>query len=320
MIALDGAGVEKLATRFPDDKRFAFTVFDDTDLSTVENIQPVYCLLSELGVLTTKSVWPLANTAGARIGGSTLDDKSYLEFVRELQRDGFEIALHNVRNHDATRDIVQRGIDRFQDLLGHAPRTQCNHDSNRENLYWGPTRLESAWLRMGYHLATRLRYRHFYQGHVESSAYFWGDLCRERISYVRNFVFDEINLDAVNLTLPYHDPAKPYVNFWFSSSEGGNIDSFCRMLSEANQDKLEEEGGVCIMYTHFAKGFFDGGSIQSEFARLMRRLSKKNGWFVPVATLLDHLRSTRPSSVIHAAERMRMERRWFLSKLRKGTT
>jgi hypothetical protein len=306
--------------RFPNDKRFAFTVFDDTDLSTVENVAPVYHFLSELGMRTTKSVWPLPNSAGARIGGQALDDASYLAFVLGLQRSGFEIALHNVRNHDAPRKIVRQGIESFQEILGHPPRTQCNHDTNRENLYWGPARLESRLLRTVYNLATRLQYRHFYQGHVENSEYFWGDLCRANISYVRNFVFDEINLDAINPTMPYHDPSKPFVNFWFSSSDGGSIDSFCKMLSEANQDKLEEAGGVCIMYTHFAKGFVEGRSIHTGFARLMRRLSEKNGWFVPVADLLDHLRLTRASSVIGIAERIRMERRWFLSKLYKGTT
>ena len=40
-------------------------------------------------------------------------------------------------------------------------------------------------------------------GHVPDSPYFWGDLCRQRIRYVRNFVFgglrDRIDL---KLTLP----------------------------------------------------------------------------------------------------------------------
>ena len=41
---------------FPGVKRFAFTVFDDTDHATVRNTAPVYALLEELGI-TTKSVW-----------------------------------------------------------------------------------------------------------------------------------------------------------------------------------------------------------------------------------------------------------------------
>lgn len=307
-------------SRFPEEKKFAFTVFDDTDLSTLENTRPVYQFLSELGVFTTKSVWPLPNAGGARITGSSLEDIDYLEFVRALQREGFEIALHNVRNHDAPRDLVELGLQRFQEVLGQRPRTQCNHDTNRENLYWGPHRLENPFLRGAYQLATRFSYGGYYQGHVEGSPYFWGDLCRDQISYVRNFVFDEVNLDRVNPTLPYHDPTKPFVPFWFSSSEGGDVLSFCKTLSETNQDRLEAEGGVCIMYTHFAKGFSDRGMLQGEFCRLMRRLAKKNGWFVPVATLLDYLRCQRGSSVVSDFERARMERRWLFSKLLKGTT
>jgi hypothetical protein len=46
--------------RFPGDRQFGFTILDDADLSTVEDIGPVYSLLEELGMKTTKSVWPLA--------------------------------------------------------------------------------------------------------------------------------------------------------------------------------------------------------------------------------------------------------------------
>lgn len=306
--------------RFPGGKKFAFTVFDDTDGSTIENIRPVYRLLSELGLRTTKSVWVLPNVADARIAGANLADPDYQRFVSELQRDGFEIGLHNVRNFDATRDLVELGFKRFKDLLGGEPRTHCNHDMNRENLYWGPARLESRVLRGVYNLATRYRYRAFYHGHVETTPYFWGDICQRHISYVRNFVFDEINLDRVNPTLPYHDSTKPYVNYWFSSTEGGTVESFCRNLSEANQDRLEAEGGVCIVYTHFAAGFFRNGKLDARFVGLMRRLAKKDGWFVPVAPLLDHLRKTRATSVVSQSERASMERRWLWSKFYKGTT
>lgn len=312
--------IVNLVNQFPDNKKFAFTVFDDTDGSTVENVQPVYRFLAELGMRTTKSVWVLPNVAGARIVGATLAESDYCQFVTELQRDGFEIGLHNVRNFDATRELVQLGFERFQELMGCLPRTHCNHDTNRENLYWGAARLESRALRKVYEVATRFRYRSFYQGHAEVSPFFWGDICQRHISYVRNFVFDEINLDRVNPTLPYHDPNKPYVNFWFSSTEGGTVDSFCRNLSEANQDRLEAEGGVCIVYTHFAAGFCRRGELDAKFVGLMRRLAKKDGWFVPVAQLLDHLRVIRATAAIPPSERALLERRWLWSKLHKGTT
>ena len=309
-----------VTTRFPNNKRFAFSVFDDTDRSTTQNVEPVYRLLAELGIFTTKSVWPLSNAVKARIDGSTLEERNYLDFVLRLKAQGFEIGLHNVRNHDATREVVYQGLEEFNKLIGHYPSVHCNHDRNRENLYWGPRRFQTPSIRVAYNVATRFTYNHSFEGEVESSPYFWGDLCKERISYVRNFVFNEINLDRINPTLPYHDPGKPFVNFWFSSSDGGTVDSYCSVLDERNQDQLDAEGGVCIMYTHFAKGFCEGGKLHSKFVQLMRRMAKKNGWFVPITALLDHLRETQDTSAIPKTELARMERRWFLSKLRYGTT
>ena len=307
------------SARFPDNRAFAFTIFDDTDEATVARVGPVYRLLAELGVRTTKSVWPLAGVAGAPIGGETLQDAEYLAFARGLQAEGFEVGFHNARNLDAPREVTAQGLAEFAELLGRAPRTHCNHHDNRENLYWGLERLNSAGLRWGYNLATRGRYRGRFQGQVEGSPYFWGDLGREQLSYVRNFVFPEINLDRVNPTLPYHDPAKPYVKAWFSSSEGGTVESCCRLLREENQDRLEAEGGVCIVYTHFAKGFAENGVLQPEFERLMRRLARKAGWFVPVATLLDRLGGAEVATIT-AGELRRMERRWLGRKLWAGSS
>ena len=43
------------------------------------------------------------------------------------------------------------------------------------------------------------------------------------------------------------------------------------------------------MYMHFASGFVHDGALDTRFEALMSRLAGKNCWFVPVATLLDHL-------------------------------
>jgi hypothetical protein len=307
-------------SKFPGNKAFAFAIFDDTDWSTLENTEPVYRFLIELGVPATKSVWPLPEVWNARVRGSTLGDKEYLRFIRQLQRDGLEIALHNVRNHDAPRSLIERGFQEFEQLLGTGPRIHCNHSANRDNLYWGPNRLRNPAARFAYNFATRFSRRRQFEGHVDGSAYFWGDICKKRITYVRNFVFDEINLDRINPSIPYHDPAKPYVNYWFSSSEGDTVASFCRMLREENQDRLEAEGGVCIMYTHFGKGFYSEGCLNPEFERLMRRLATKGGWFVSVSRLLDHLRETGRGTTIPAIELRRMELRWLGEKLKRGTS
>lgn len=293
--------------RFPDNKKFAFTIFDDTDLSTVENVRPVYRLLEELGMRTTKSVWPLASVADARYGGSSLQDAAYLAFVRDLQERGFEIALHGVRNTHASRAEVKAGLAEFRRLLGRGPRVHANHSSNAENIYWGAARF--SLLNPAYRITAALRGWHF-DGHDQRSKHFWGDLCRQHIAYVRNFVFNEINLDRVNPSMPYHDEGRPYVNAWFSSSDAGDVRRFCSLLREKNQDRLEREGGVCILYTHFACGFVQGGHVDPQVAELLRRLASRNGWFAPVSTILDRLAAYRGSLHIRRSELYALECRW----------
>jgi hypothetical protein len=50
----------------------------------------------------------------------------------------------------------------------------------------------------------------------------------------------------------------------------------------------------------------------------MKRLAAKNGWFVPVATLLDYLKQRNGIRVVTGAERAALERRWLFDKIRAG--
>jgi hypothetical protein len=295
-------------SRFPGNKAFAFAIYDDTDLSTVENVIPVYKLLEEIGMRSTKSVWPLASVRDAWHCGASLQEPDYLAFIMDLRDKGFEIALHNVRNHDATREVIEEGFEEFHRLIGYYPRIHANHSRNRDNIYWGEARLNS--LRHMYKLALACKGGRIFEGHKQESPFFWGDLCQQRIDYVRNFVFHEINLDRVNPTMPYRDPARPFVKYWFSSCAGADVTRFCEAISEPNQQKLEAENGVCIMHTHFACGFVKDGRVDPLAERLLRCLAKRRGWFVPVSTLLDFLRQERGALTITPAEFASMERRW----------
>jgi hypothetical protein len=74
------------------------------------------------------------------------------------------------------------------------------------------------------------------------------------------------------------------------------------------------------MYTHFGHGYVDDGAVNGRFRELMTRLSRKNGWFVPVSTLLDHLRAQRGGAVaLDDRRRSRLERRWLWEKVFRGT-
>jgi hypothetical protein len=47
------------------------------------------------------------------------------------------------------------------------------------------------------------------------------------------------------------------------------------------------------MYTHLGNGFYRQGLSDKKFRSLMERLSRKNGWFVPVSTLFGLLKKTK---------------------------
>jgi hypothetical protein len=304
---------------WPQRKRFAFTIFDDTDLETIANGPGVYAFLTGLGMRVTKSVWVSPPTNVARYGGSSCAEPEYLAWVLELQRAGHEIALHNVASSTSTREETLAGLDRFRELFGHDPRTLANHVGNLEAIYHGEDRVSGA-RRAIYNVLTRGRRRRLFEGHVPASPLFWGDACAERVSYVRNFVYRNIDTLAACPYMPYRDPAKPYVDAWFASSEGANPTSFVRTLADARQERLEAEGGLCIMYTHLGAGFWRDGALEPEFERVMTNLAARNGWFAPVAEILDHLRQVKGVTDLGASQRRELEWRWLRDKIRAGST
>ena len=114
-------------SRWPNGHKFAFTVFDDTDWATVENVKPVYELLSGLGMKTTKSIWMIRGEGAGNNGGQTCEDRDYLEWILRLRQQGFEIALHNVAPGTCSRAVTIGGLDRFRQLFGPGMAIHCNH-------------------------------------------------------------------------------------------------------------------------------------------------------------------------------------------------
>jgi hypothetical protein len=306
--------------QWPDGKRFAFTVFDDTDSATLSNVGEVYALLTDLGFRTTKTCWPLGGDISAgKHAGQTAEDEDYRCWLLGLQAKGFEIGWHGATWHSSPRKDTLRGLDAFAALFGDYPRTAANHTGQAEGIYWADKRLTGIH-RLAYNLLTRMRNRGRYRGEIADGPYFWGDVCRERIKYFRNFVFQDINTLKACPLMPYHDPRRPFVNYWFSSSNGVDLRSYNDCLAEKHQDQLEEEGGACVMYTHFAFGFMAEGSLDPRFRLLMERLAKKGGWFVPASTLLDHLLTVNGHREITDRQRGSLERQWLLEKVTVGST
>jgi hypothetical protein len=185
----------------------------------------------------------------------------------------------------------------------------ANHALNQENLYWGAERLDDPALRA---LVRRTEGQpaDYYQGHLPGSPWWWGDLAGQ-ITYIRNLTFSGINLRRINPSMPYRDPRRPAVPWWFSASDAEDVEAFNALISPAAQDRLEEEGGVCIVATHLGKRFTENGVMNPETRRLLERLASKPGWFVPAGELLDWLRSQRQgASDLPSSEWRRMQWRW----------
>jgi hypothetical protein len=298
--------------RFPEGKRFAFTILDDTDDSTLENVRPVYARLQELGFRTTKTVWPLGCPEGSRhfFAADTLERPEYLEWVRELVASGFELGLHGATMESSQRERTQRGLERFERDLGGVPRVYANHGFNRENLYWGAERFRTPWLRRLVSWVG-LEGGDLFEGQNVGSDYFWGDLCDRHVEYVRGFTFAGLNLQRFDRHTPYRLADTPYVHFWFSTADAPNAASFKRRVTTAALDELEAEGGVCILSTHLGKGFAPDGRLDPEIDGILSRLAERAGWFVPVAELLDHMRSeSGPDRTLSSNERRRLELRF----------
>ncbi len=305
---------------FPDGKKFAFSIVDDTDGATVENIKPVYDYMHELGIRCTKTVWVLHSNDLSHWPnrGASVEDSQYLAFVLELQSQGFEIALHGARGGHSKRDEIIASLETFKKLFGQYPRIHINHSQNRDNLYWGDAKLSIPPFRWTYRL---FRGNTSSYGHDPDSEYFWGDIAKAHISYCVNFSFHDINVFRINPLIPYYDKSKPYVNYWFHSSDGGYAGSFNELISKENVDRLQREGGVCFVYTHLASGFFKDGRLDPVFKERLKYLASLDGWFAPASEVLDHIRRNREGSdEITFRQRAYIELRWLYEKFLYGST
>ena len=264
-------------------------------------------------------VWPGGPFRQGTSRSDSCANPVYLAHALETQGRGFEIGFHGAALRTSEREATRQALDDFKRYFGHDPSAMANHFDNSEAIYWGPARL-SGIPKLIYKAATGRQRANRFFGQVEGHPLFWGDLCQQRIQYCRNFVFKQINTLKMCPEMPYHDPDRPFVRQWYAGSEGADAGKFLATISEANQDLLEAEGGACVMYTHFGKGFVQNGQLNPRFRELMTRLSRKGGWFVPVSELLAHIRAQRGEHVLSDSERSRLEWTWLLQKLSGGTS
>ncbi len=277
--------------KFPNGKKFIFTIVDDTDDAFCDKIKPVYDILYKNGLRTTKTVWvkPVRDPKFSK--GDSLENPDYLDFILDIKKKGFEIALHNVGSGDYKRSEILDGLNQYKEILGQNPGLHINHSYNPDNIYCGSKRFSFP-LNM---IVKKMysQYNAFY-GEVKNSKYFWGDFHKKLIKYSRNYEIDDINTLKRNPYMPYSDKQyEDYCNQWYSSTFASNQWMFKKMVNKKSIDRLEKEGGVCILYTHLGY-YFKKGKVDPHFKQAIEYLGqKKNACFMPVTEVLNLLQENK---------------------------
>ncbi len=307
--------------KYPDNKNFIFTIFDDTDVATVGNISPVYDFLHEIGMLTTKSVWPLhcSQNDSDFAGSQTLEDPSYADYIKKLSVKGFEIAFHGASMETSSRGITLKALKKFNKIMGFSPKSYACHAGNKENLYWGEDRFSFLIFKKLYKLLNNKKNETYY-GNNKKSKYFWGDICYDHFDYVRTFTYNNINLKKVSKNILYSSLQQPYIKSCFITSDADNVEEFNRLICTENQQRLETQRGICILSTHFGKGFVKNNVLHSQTRQLLEQLSKRNGWFVPVSNVLDFLKDQNKREPINQRNLFALELKWFLHSVQRKFT
>jgi hypothetical protein len=122
-------------------------------------------------------------------------------------------------------------------------------------------------------------------------------------------------LNRITRHIPYRIAATPAVRGWFPSCDADNVEEFLELLKPHNQETLEKTNGLCILSTHFGKGFIRNGRVRDDVARTLESLSKRPGWFVPLTPLLDHLGEQRGVTSLTGRQLFRLEGLWFVHML-----
>ena len=291
---------------FPEGKKFIFTIIDDTDDAFLPGIGKIYDILHKNGLKTTKTVWVYPPRDIQESKGDCLQKPEYLKFIKELINKGFEIGLHNVGSGDYRRPEIVEGLEFFKKELGFYPNLHINHSYNKDNIYSGSKRFSFP-----LNFVVKKLYSNYddFSGDDPMSDYFWGELHKKHIKYARNLEIDHLNTIKKIPNMPYREKRfDEYANYWFASTFASNQWLFNNIVTKKNIDKLEQDGGICILYTHL--GYYTQfGEVDKGFKEMIEYIGKKNGWFIPVTQVLDFLleQNTKAGKYLPLLERKKLE-------------
>ena len=217
---------------YPTGAEFAFTILDDTDDTTVANGRPVYDLLYNLGLRTTKTIWAFdtpPENRGPYFAGETLSSPEYHEWVHQLVANNFEIAFHNATMGSSLRQDTIKALDLIYNEFGQQLRLHCNHGQNRENLHWGADRYSSPVIRNLINLYSKFHSYPKFEGNKPESPYYWSDVADDRLSYIRAFTFRRLNGAKIPPGRPFRDSAKQSGPLFFNTTDASDVSVFNKL-------------------------------------------------------------------------------------------
>jgi hypothetical protein len=141
------------------------------------------------------------------------------------------------------------------------------------------------------------QYSNAFGGDDKDSEYFWGDLHKKHITYIRNHELRNIDTLGTDPLTPYIDPNRQqYANYWFSCTFAPNQDVFASAFTSANLHKLSEKNGTSIISTHL--GYYNvDGIIDIRFKNIIQELRHVySAHFMPVTALLNRRADQRQTS------------------------
>ncbi len=286
-----------------------FTAVDDTDAATVGQVRAVYDFLMEKDFRITKTVWAFAPDEKCGIPalpdttlrGVTLEDAEYARYCKALLDNGFEVCLHGASAGNNDRRKQQAALSLMRSGYGDPGVFIC-HSKNADNLYWEEkvTGLQPFRFLLG------LYSRHQCSGEIPDSKYFWGDLCHTHVRYIRLLRTRNTNTLAANPSMPYHDPAKPFVRYWFSATKRSLRD--CATVEAI--ERLKRENGLTVLYQYMHRYAdpityaLDPGMVDA----VNRITDCRDIYIAPAGTMMARLESIQRVFIC-----MRKDKYWILN-------
>ena len=193
------------------------------------------------------------------------------------------------------REDVIRGLQTFKETFGYAPSVYICHSHNAEHPYWGEQQYRSTIAKLATWFLYRFKREEFF-GHDPSSEYYWSDICRKTIRYMRLYRTRHPNVLKKNPHLPYHQFDKPDVLFWFSGT--GEDYELLERITPRVLDKLAREDGAIIHYAHTSLFLDTAKSTRSGLRPEVEKAfdligDREDCWCSGVTAVLDRCLATK---------------------------